>query len=167
MPRFFIYLLLLLRNWWSHAPLTDPSAGVVVTLTSHGGRLRQVFAAIESIGSGTQRPARLILYLNEKNVHTKLPTPLSRLVARGLEVCYCEDVGPHTKYYPYLMSEPVLDLPLVTADDDKLYAKDWLQKLFTRWKDQLQFIHCYRAREIQLTEHGIAPYWNWPECDSD
>jgi len=100
-------------------------------------------------------------------MHTKLPTPLSRLVARGLEVCYCEDIGPHTKYYPYLMSEPVLDLPLVTADDDKLYAKDWLQKLFTRWKDQPQFIHCYRAREIQLTEHGIAPYWNWPECDSD
>jgi hypothetical protein len=167
MPRFFIYLSMLIRNWWSRSPVTDPSAGVVVTLTSHGGRLRQAFAAIESIGSGVRRPARIILYLNEKNKHTELPVSLKKLAARGLEICYCEDVGPHTKYYPYLMSEPWLDLPLVTADDDKLYGKDWLKTLVDRSKDQPEFIHCYRAREIRINQHGIEPYWNWPECESD
>ena len=167
MLRFFTYFSLLIKNWWSHAPITDPSTEVVVTLTSHGGRLLQAFAAIESIGCGTLRPARVILYLNEKTTQTELPSSLKKLATRGLEIAYCEDVGPHTKYYPYLMAEPRLDMPLVTADDDKLYGKDWLKKLVGRWKDQPELIHCYRAREIKIGAHGIEPYWTWPECESD
>ena len=167
MRRFLIFFSLLFRNWWSHSPLVDPSSGVVVTLTSHSGRIRYAFAAIESIGRGSLRPARIILYLNRENERLGLPVSLRRLVGRGLEICFCEDVGPHTKYYPYLMSESRLELPLVTADDDKLYGEDWLATLLKCWKRQPELIHCFRAREIRLGKQGIEPYWNWPECSSD
>ena len=167
MSRFLVFFSLLLRNWWSHSPLVDPSSGVVVTLTSHSGRIRYAFAAIESIGRGLLRPARIILYLNRENERLGLPVSLRRLVGRGLEICFCEDVGPHTKYYPYLIIEKSLDLPLVTADDDKLYETNWLATLLTRWKQEPELIHCFRAREIKLGQHGIEPYWNWPVCGSD
>lgn len=167
MKRFLTYFSLFLRNLWSDLPVVDRSSGVVVTLTSHSGRIRHAFAAIESIGRGSLKPARIILYLGKANERAALPGSLIRLAARGLEICFCEDVGPHTKYYPYLITEPTLDLPLVTADDDKLYESDWLTILLARWRQEPELIHCFRAREIRLDQQGIEPYWHWPVCSSD
>ncbi len=167
MKRFLSYFSLLLRNWWSDSRIVDPSSKVVVTLTSHSGRIRHAFAAIESIGRGLLKPSRIILYLDKKNERAALPASLTSLASRGLEIHFCEDVGPHTKYYPYLLTEPNLDLPLVTADDDKLYEKDWLATLLARWRQEPDLIHCFRAREIRVGQHGIEPYWNWPVCSSD
>lgn len=167
MKRLISYLGMWLRNLGTRSSIIDPSSGVVVTLTSHSGRIRHAFAAIESIGQGSLKPARIILYLGRQNESQVLPATLVRLIARGLEIVYCEDMGPHTKYRPYLVSQKSLDRPLVTADDDKLYARDWLQTLFQRWRQEPRLIHCFRARDIRLDAHGIQPYWNWPLCRSD
>lgn len=167
MNRIRLYLSFLFRNWWSAARVVDASSGVVVTLTSHSGRVRHAFAAIESIGRGSFKPSRLILYLGRNHESQALPGSLNRLLARGLEVRFCDDVGPHTKYYPHLLAEPQLDIPLVTADDDKMMDADWLLTLMNRWRQEPELIHCFRAREIKLHEDRLGPYSTWPLCKSD
>ena len=171
MKRILRYLSLLLRNVWSSASVVDAASGVVVTLTSHSGRVKHAFAAIESIGCGTLKPARLILYLGRHWESLPLPASLKRLVVRGLEIRFCDDIGPYTKYHPHLMAEAALELPLVTADDDKMMASHWLATLLEKHRREPGLIHCFRAREIKIDQNGatarLEPYWNWPLCRSD
>jgi len=167
MSRYLTYLTLFWRNCWSNASVIDATSGVVVTLTSHSVRIKHAFAAIESIGDGSLKPARLILYLGDNQKDQPLPSSLKRLVNRGLEIRFCNDVGPHTKYYPHLVAEPKLELPLVTADDDTMMSRDWLAILMSRWRQEPEIIHCFRAREIRLSDGSIEPYNNWPLCQSD
>lgn len=162
-----MYLTCFLRNHLSKSSVVDSSSGVVVTLTSHSVRIKHTFAAIESIGNGSLKPTRLILYLGRDQESLSLPATLRRLVNRGLEIRFCDDVGPHTKYYPHLVAEPKLELPLVTADDDTMMSRDWLATLMSRWRQEPAIIHCFRAREIRLSEGSIEPYNNWPLCQSD
>ena len=167
MNRYFVYLTCFLRNHLSKSSVVDSSSGVVVTLTSHSMRIKHAFAAIESIGNGSLKPTRLILYLGREQEHLSLPATLNRLVNRGLEIRFCDDVGPHTKYYPYLVAEKKIELPLVTADDDTMMSRDWLAILMSRWRQEPEIIHCFRAREIRLSDDSIEPYNNWPLCQSD
>ena len=164
MNRYFVYLTCFLRNHLSKSSVVDSSSGVVVTLTSHSMRIKHAFAAIESIGNGSLKPARLILYLGRDQDQLSLPSTLKRLVNRGLEIRFCDDVGPHTKYYPHLVAEKKLELPLVTADDDTMMSRDWLAILMSRWRHEPEIIHCFRAREIRLSDDSIEPYNNWPLC---
>jgi hypothetical protein len=167
MNRYLTYLALFLRNCFSNARVIDASSSVVVTLTSHSVRVKHAFAAIESIGNGSLKPSRLILYLGHDQEYLSLPATLKRLVNRGLEIRFCNDVGPHTKYYPHLVAETKLELPLVTADDDTMMRRDWLATIMARWRHEPEIIHCFRAREIKLNDNGMEPYNNWPLCQSD
>jgi hypothetical protein len=167
MSRYLTYLALLLRNRFSNASVINASSGVVVTLTSHSVRIKHAFAAIESIGNGSLQPARLLLYLGNDQDYHSLPATLKRLANRGLEIRFCDDVGPHTKYYPHLVAEPTLEMPLVTADDDTMMSRDWLATIMARWRLEPEIIHCFRAREIKLSDGSIEPYRNWPLCQSD
>lgn len=137
--------------------------GPVVSLTSHGRRTKSVFLALESIAAGSLQPRRLILWLGTDSA-AELPGSLRRLVGRGLEVRVTKDFGPHTKYYPYLASETSFRVPLVTADDDILYPRDWLSLLDSSYSAFPDDVSCHRAARIQLNRNGIAPYLSWPLC---
>jgi len=132
---------------------------VVVSLTTHGFRLDMVHMAIRSIVAGSVRPLRLILWLDAPGV--PLPRELEELKRRGLEILYCDNFGPHTKYYPYVQRYVGDGLPLVTADDDVIYARDWLRTLWRAHVRQPQIIHCHLARRIALQEGALGPYLNW------
>jgi hypothetical protein len=154
------------KNQFSNASLLDGESQIVVSLTSHSGRISQAFAAIESIGSGKARPQRLILFLDRAFANEELPLTLKRLCKRGLEVIFCEDMGPHTKYFPYIQSQLKFNSPLVTADDDIMYPAYWLENLIKAWKANPLEINCFRARKISLTESGFEPYSKWKMCRS-
>ena len=143
--------------------LVDPTNPVVVSLTSHGDRLTTVHLTIESIARGSARPARLILWIDPHVDADSLPEPLQRQRARGLEVLSSEaGFGPHTKYYPYVCSEESHVFPLVTADDDSIYPRSWLDKLQFVARACPEQIICYRAHRVGLTSDGaIAPYNSW------
>jgi hypothetical protein len=155
-----VYLAKLrVRNRLSKKMVVSPGGEAVISLTTYGDRVDSVYLTIESIGAGTVRPRRLILWLDKEIV----PRPeIDRLIARGLEVRMCDNFGPHTKYYPYIETESALDLPLVTADDDVIYPSFWLQLLIEAYKARPDLVNCYRARDIVLTDTWLAPYLNWP-----
>lgn len=149
-------------NLVSRRAVVDDQATVVVSLTTHSVRISRVHRTIESIGRGRVRPQRLILWLGLGERERPLPPPLQRLRARGLEVRYAEDCGPHTKYFPYVCSEPKHLVAMVTADDDTWYPRFWLDRLCHAHTAQPELVHCYRARRIQLKDSGLAPYATWP-----
>lgn len=166
MQRILTFIRLYLRNLFSRAAVTDTGSSVVVTLTSHSDRIQRAFAAVESIGLGTLRPRRLILFLGKRYESLPLPVSLKRLCSRGLEVMFVDEAGPHTKYYPYLQQSSDFCEPLVTADDDKMYSREWLERLVDAYRQHPAEINCWRARDIRLDADGLRPYREWRLCQS-
>lgn len=154
-----------LANRFSRRRVTG-SGAVVVSLTTHGARLAQVYLTIESIAAGMLRPNRLILWLNPVAGNTVLPKTLLNLQKRGLEIKFSDNYGPHTKYFPYVVSESRHQLPLVTADDDVLYPRYWLQDLVSAHELEPQHVHCYRARRVQVRDGMLRSYSEWPFSES-
>jgi len=132
-----------------------------VSLTSYGKRISTVWKTIETIGAGTVRPRRLILWLDDAHVVANPPPRLRRLRERGLEIRHCADYGPHKKYFPYveqiLPDEP--EITLVTADDDVYYPATWLAELLAAHRPGE--VTAFRARM-----RSDAPYASWPLCAS-
>ncbi|MCW3493746.1 hypothetical protein [Microbacterium sp. SSM24] len=154
-----------LRNSRPFGPsVTDPASDVAVSMTTHGPRLSDVWLAIESIGRGTVRPGRLILWLDTDD---PLPRRLRRLQRRGLEVRRVEPgVKVHTKYWPYVSTQP-LEVPLVTGDDDIVYPETWLEGLLQAHRETPEHFLAYRAHLIQMRDDEILPYQDWLSCDDD
>jgi hypothetical protein len=99
-------------------------------------------------------------------LYANLPAPLLRLKRRGLEIRFCKNYGPHKKYFPYVQSEQDFTAPLATADDDVIYPRSWLAGLVNA-HDRFPFcVNCYRARVMMLRGSQIAPYREWPLCQS-
>jgi len=159
--QFFSYYI---KNIFKKSILVDTNINVVVSLTSYDPRISRVFATIESIGEGKIKPKRLILYLDNSFKQKKIPNSIKRLEKRGLEIIFCHDDGPHKKYRPYLLSQETHTLPLVTADDDVLYPKNWLNDLFDAHENNSKIIYCHRARALKQNDLEIAPYRTWDAC---
>lgn len=133
-------------------------------MTSYGARLKSVHLALESIAAGSVLPSRLILWVDTVDALSNLSIGLRRLIARGLEIRLSDNYGPHTKYYPYLLSTDTFDVPLATADDDQLYSKWWLEGLTRSYVEYPHLVNCYRAHAIRLEGDRIAPYRTWRPC---
>lgn len=130
-----------------------------VSLTSYGKRIATVWKTIETIGGGTVKPRRIILWLDDAAALADPPAPLKRLRARGLEIRSCRDYGPHKKYFPYVC-EVFPDEPertLVTADDDVFYPPNWLEELLAAHRPD--GVTAFRARV-----RSDGPYRSWPNC---
>ncbi len=149
---------LLVRNHKS-AESVIGSAAANVSLTSYGKRISTVWQTIETIGAGTVKPRRLILWLDDRDVYLDPPATLKRLQTRGLEIRHCRDYGPHKKYFPYV-NEVLPDEPactLVTADDDVYYPPTWLAELLAAHRPGE--VTAFRAR---IRSDGA--YRTWPMC---
>lgn len=133
----------------------------MVSLTSFGERLQTVYLTIESIGIGSVLPSRLILWIQDENSFRCRPDSLRRLEARGLEVRLTDKYGPHSKYFPYLMSTDTFGCPLATADDDMLYSMWWLSGLAIAHDENPRLVNCYRAHFMHFANGAIKPYLNW------
>jgi hypothetical protein len=148
------------RNRCSRQALTGTSPHAV-SLTTFGDRIEAVYLAIESIGAGYSRPQHIVLWLDERRKETALPSSLKRLTKRGLQIGYVKDVGPHTKYYPYVVMYLDYDYALTLADDDTLYPKWWLQKLAKQFSSTPKNIVAYRAHRASSSSGVIDPYMQW------
>lgn len=153
------------RNERSKQSVIAPG-GPVVSVTTYGERLSTVHLVLESIAAGSVLPSRLILWLDSAEAFANRSPALERLVRRGLEICLSENFGPHTKYYPYLLSADTFETPLATADDDLLYSRWWLEGLVRAHREFPEAVNCYRAHRIRLSEGAITPYQTWTSCRS-
>jgi len=136
----------------------DNSPKFIITLTSYGQRVHKKCPfAIRSLLNQSVQPDKIILWLG---YGTKVPASLKKLEKYGLEIKFCEDIGPYTKLIPALIDFP--NDVLVTADDDICYNNEWFKPLKEAYLSDPTKIYCHRAHEICLDENKrIIPYTEW------
>jgi len=154
------------RNRTSKRSIVSADNDVIVSLTTYALRIATVYLTIESIAAGDVLPGRIILWLDDAGLYHNPPETLRRLVRRGLEIKLCDNYGPHTKYYGHLASGDPLTSPLVLADDDSLYHKEWLRDLLLAYQQFPEMLNCYLAKPVIVREGKVAPYGEWRLCES-
>jgi hypothetical protein len=166
--RRILFVVLLVHNRISRRSAVG-EADVVVSLATHSSRIAQSFQAVESIARGRTRPRRLIVCLPQSADGStgSLPSSLRRLERRGVEIWWCEDRGPHNKYFPYLTSQAEHLVPLVTADDDCAYPRGWLSALLEAHRRDPGQICAPRCRTMGFEGSSPAPYATWPLAITD
>lgn len=157
----------MLKNWM-YAQLKKivfPNKGIthvkrpiqlIVSLTSHPGRIGIVEKTIDTILRQTIKPDRVVLWLEETKFPQKevdLPKSLLRYKKFGLEIAwYPYQIRSYCKLIPQLKQTP--EAIIVTADDDILYQENWLEQLYVSYCRYPKEIHCHHAFRIQLDDNN-------------
>lgn len=133
----------------------------VVSLTSFGNRVFDVYLAIESIMQGTVKPNRIILWLSESEFSSRdIPVTLQRQVARGLEIRFCKDIRSYTKLIYTLKEYP--DSCIITIDDDVIYEYDIVERLINAHKHHPHAVCACRVHRIILDrDNKPKSYMDW------
>ena len=141
---------------------------LIVSLTSHPGRINVVEKTIDSILRQSLKPDMVILWLADTQFPEKeksLPKSLCRYLKHGLQIRWCEDIRSYKKLIPALREFP--DDIIVTADDDIVFWEDWLKSLYVSYwvsPDCIQGYHAYHyhfdsdnnLQQITINDqHGI------------
>ncbi len=134
---------------------------LIVSLTTFGKRINEVYLAIESIMQGSMKPNRIILWLAENEFKGKiLPITLQLQQKRGLEIEYCEDIRSFKKIVPTMEKYP--DACVVTIDDDVMYEFDLLENLVNAHIDNPNDVCACRIHRITLNENNTPKsYMQW------
>lgn len=140
---------------------------VIVSLTTYGIRIYDVYLAIESIMQGSVKPNRIVLWLSEEEFKGKLlPVSLQKQVERGLQIEYCSDIRSFKKLIPSLKIFP--DACIVTIDDDVIYDFDLLERLINTHKSNPNSVCANRIHRMKLDENNMPiSYMKWDWCIND
>ena len=146
---------------------SGPSPQYIVTLTSYGERLTKTAPyIIASLLAQMEQPDRIILWVAHAdgeriyNASANITAIYAELIAKGVEIRYCEDLKSYKKLIPALREFPE-DI-LITADDDCLYPFDWFFKLKTTATENPGKIVCHRAHKIGVDkECRLLAYTAW------
>lgn len=138
----------------------------IVSLTTYGKRLMDVYLTIESIMQGTCKPNHIILWLSEELKDADLPVSLQRQVSRGLEIEYVPDTKAYKKLVPALRKYP--ESCIVTIDDDMIFAPDMLENMIHYRKTDKDHILANRVHRMVLGENKRPiSYLQWERCPKE
>jgi len=133
---------------------------IIVSLTTFGRRLYEVYLAIESIMQQTLKPNRIVLWLSDEMKDIYLPQVLLNQKKRGLEIRFCKDIRSHTKLIPALKEFP--SAAIITIDDDMLYPFDFVENLITAHRKNQKMIFCCRMHKMELIgKNRLQEYKKW------
>lgn len=136
---------------------------IIVSLTSYGIRLRQVYRTIETLMQQSCKPNRIILWLEEKEYKMSRYSYLPELKKRGLEILPCKNgLRSYKKLIPCLQAFPE-DI-IITVDDDVFYHPNTLENLILSYLSAPNEIHFNRGHEIKIEKQKIQPYVKWRQC---
>ena len=137
---------------------------IVVSLTTYGKRLSQVYRTIESIMQGTLKPNHIVLWIDEDTEY--IPITLRKQEIRGLEIRRCKDIRSFKKLIPSLKTYP--DASIITIDDDLIYNEDFVENLVREHKKEPKVICANRVHKIVLGQDGKpVSYMDWKWCSSE
>lgn len=135
---------------------------IIVSLTTYGHRLYDVYLTIESIMQGSLKPNRIVLWLQDDMKAIKLPLYLKNQQERGLEISYCKDLKSFKKLIPTLKKYP--NATIITIDDDVLYKEDIVEKLVNAYIANPKHIYANRVHRIKFDNKGYPMRyndWDW------
>ena len=134
---------------------------LIVSLTSYGKRIYDVYLTIESLMCQSIKPNKIILWLaKDEFTLENVPQTLKNIQKRGLTIDFCEDIKSYKKLVPALKKYPN-DI-IITADDDILYQYDLIENLFNSYKQNPDLIHFCRAHRMKFNDDGtLKKYVQW------
>ena len=135
---------------------------VIVSLTSFPARIDGVEYAVKSLMLQDFKPDRIVLWLSDKQFKGReLPQSLLDLREKGLEICYCDDLRGHKKYFEMIKAQKPDEL-IVTYDDDIIYPHNSLKKLMKMHKKYPRAVIANRGYEITFSKDGeLLPHKKW------
>ncbi len=138
---------------------TSSSVPVIISLTTIESRLKKVHITLRSVMNQSVKPEKIVLWINE-NDKNKIPKSLEILTGDLLEIRYTNHTSSHKKLIPSLLLYP--DKTIVTCDDDLIYEKTWLEKLYNSHLNHPKDIICNTMRQIAVdVNNKIADYKLW------
>ncbi len=136
----------------------------IVSVTTTKARLEIFFYAFQSLKRQTFKDYDLSVYLSrdpyllDEGIEN-VPGWINR---ERVQVSFVNNSGPYRKLLPAMADAAEEDL-IVTADDDVLYASNWLEKIVQGAASHPEHIVCARARQIRKNAMGrFQNYSNWP-----
>ncbi len=140
---------------------------VTVSLTTTSRRLARVSRTLESLLRQSASPRRVVLWLSEDPFHldrgvqrADVPASVRSLQRQGLQILWTRNTGPYRKLAPAWKR---FGGTVVTADDDTLYPRDWLERLLEMQAETPGCVCCYRAKRILRDKEGkLLSYIRWP-----
>lgn len=140
----------------------------VVSLTTFPARIKDISICLASLLRQQFKPDKVVLWLAEEQFPKReadLPLLVRRLTKMGLEIRWCSDIRSYKKLIPTIKTFP--ESIIITADDDIIYPKKWLQSLVDSYQSNKNATHCHRAHRIKLNENLEAqPYDDWDSAIS-
>ncbi len=133
---------------------------VIVSLTTYGKRLYDVYLTIESIMQQTTKANRIILWLEDSLKNELVPKMLGHQQSRGLEIRYCKDIKSYKKLIPTLKLFP--NNFIITVDDDVIYECDMIENLIRSYKKAPGYVYANRIRRMEINNEGeLEEYNTW------
>lgn len=136
---------------------------VIVSLTSIPSRIETTWITLESILRQNYKPDKIILWLGKDQFqNVKLPDALVKQQSRGVEIRFCEDIGPYTKVIYTLAEYP--ENVIISVDDDVIYAESMVRFLVESYVRNPKCICAHRTHWIEMRNDGTPiKYNNWTE----
>lgn len=136
-----------------------PQVPVIVSFTSIPSRLPIVHLTVRSLLSGTRKPEKVVLWLNDQ-LQDNIPQSLEELLGPRFEIRYVAGTSSHRKLVHSLQAFP--DKIIVTCDDDMMYESSWLEFLYDDHLRYPEDIIANECRAIAYDVYGeLLPYRYW------
>lgn len=144
-----------------------PEGELIISLTSYGNKLHNLYLTIESLLHQTVKPNRIILWLDKTKYQAfeSIPVALRCQEKRGLDILLCEDVRSYTKLVPTIINYP--DDVIISVDDDIIYPIDFVERLYRAYQKDKSKIYFYRGHYVLFDDKGNPkPYLEWVQRGS-
>lgn len=136
---------------------------VIISLTSIPSRLATLNLVIKCLFNQTHKPKKILLWLND-DLKDKIPARLSCLQSDLFEIRFSALTCSHRKLIHTLKEYP--NDTIITCDDDLIYNKHWLYKLYQQHLKYPQYVIANEARQIKINpEGGYFPFIKWREVN--
>lgn len=134
---------------------------VIVSLTTYPERFNTIELCLKSLVMQNSKPNRIIVYLGSDSSEAPIPNQMKQYEKYGVEFRYDnnDNLKSHKKYF-YAMQEFPNDV-IVTADDDVIYPRDWLQSLLLSYENNRNCISARRVHLMVLNGEGELKKYNY------
>lgn len=134
---------------------------LIFTLTSFPDRIDSVQYTLRTLFMQSMKPDRVILWLaKDEFENVSFPESILEFQQIGLEIRYCDNLYGHKRYY-CLVPEQKENECIVMFDDDILFPKYLVERLYKTWEKNRNCIVCDRGQVMTTTEAGVLNPGRW------
>ena len=139
----------------------DNSPSLIISLTSYGRRVRHtVFYTLVSLLRQSNKQVRIILWLDQDEWSMEsIPSKLRRLIDKGIEIKFCNNIMSYKKLIPTLQEYP--DSNIITVDDDIYYPKTLISEFLRMNNRYPNTIISNACHKLKFCDGHLAPYNDW------